>query len=76
MSMLLKTSIVVSKWVDCEAELERMKKTAKSCGAEEIEQKLPELYTNCLELISSIYELGIDKTGRFSMLPALCSTVN
>jgi len=75
MRMLLKTSIVISKWVDCEAELKRMK-TAKSRRVEEIEQKLPALYINCLELISSIYELGIDKTGRFSMFSALCSPVD
>ncbi len=68
--MLLKTSTVISKWVDCEADLRRMKKRTKAQRIEAIEQQLSELYFDSLMLVSSIYESG--KTGghRLSMFSA------
>ncbi|QGA20938.1 hypothetical protein EYB26_008648 [Talaromyces marneffei] len=64
MTMLLKTSIIISKWVDREADLRRMKKGTKSQDVEKIEQQLPKLYFDSLMLISSIYESGRTRSSR------------
>jgi hypothetical protein len=75
-SMLLKTSIVISKWVDCEADLRRMQKRTKSQWVENIEQRLPQLYFDSLMLIFSIYKSGRTRGSRFGMFSAFLSPVN
>jgi len=75
-SVLLKTSIAIGKWVDYEASLRRMKKRTKSQCIKEIEQQLPELYFDSLMLISSIYKSGKTRGSRFSMFSALYPPVN
>ncbi|KAI0843319.1 hypothetical protein F5Y06DRAFT_254644 [Hypoxylon sp. FL0890] len=63
-TMLLKTSIIISKWVDCEADLKRMEETTHSRHVAEIEKQLPKLYFDSLILIASIYKSGKTKSGR------------
>jgi hypothetical protein len=72
-SMLLKTSIVISKWVDYEADLRRMKKRTKSQLVGEIEQRLPKLYFDSIKLISSIYESGRTGGSRLGIFSSFAS---
>ena len=72
--MLLQTSIVVSKWVECEADIRRMKKRAMSGRVEEMEQQLlPGLYLDSLMLVSSIYKSGKTRLSRVGMLFLPCT---
>lgn len=72
MSIILKTSILISKWADLEPDIRQMKvQMKKSSGLwkiEKIEEQLLILYLNSLELISSIYSSGKSRASRFSML--------
>ena len=67
--MLLKASIVISKWVDSEADLRRMKTRSKSKNIEKIEQQLDTLYFDSLTLISFIYKSGKTKGSRSGIIP-------
>ncbi|KAI5924980.1 hypothetical protein F4810DRAFT_662291 [Camillea tinctor] len=68
MRTILKTDIIISKWVDSEADLSRMKKRSESCKVkiEMIEQQLSTLYFDSLVLISSIYKSGNSKLSQFA----------
>src|SRR3569833_556666 len=66
-SMLLKTSLVIGRWIDCEAALVQMKKRTEPQRIEEIEQRLPKRYVDSLELISSVYKSGMSRTDRVGM---------
>lgn len=69
MSIILKTSILISKWADLEPDIRQMKvQMKKSSGLwkiEKIEEQLLILYLDSLELISSIYSSGKSRASRF-----------
>lgn len=73
MSLLLKTNIVISKWIDCERELRRLR-TRTNCGkVRDVEGILSTMYFDGLLLISKIYEAGLSRQGRLSKLLSFSS---
>lgn len=84
MGLLLKTNIVINKWVSREGDLRRIKLSNKSFmqsvnekvdmneKVDKIEEGLDALYFDSLVLMSSIYGAGRSRRGRFGESFSVC----
>jgi len=69
---LSKTTILISKWTDGEADLMRLLQTTKPDRLNNMEKKLDELYFQSLKLVCTVYESGKTKGSRAGMFAVAC----
>lgn len=81
MGLLLKTNIVISRWVSREGDLRWMKSSDKPFMESEnkkvdrIQKGLGALYFDSLVLMSSIYQAGRSRSSRFGGSFPVCTSL-